>query len=204
MKRILAMVLVAPLAALAQGKVEEKKAEQLREIERGFFLGVNGGLWATIAPPAGAGSKAPFLSGQALQVEMGFDIGERVSPAIFFVGAATSRAGSDYTGLSTMGAASGDFSLMIPGATAKIRLVGFADSQEVQRLWVYARVSAGFVLYSPAVLIPKNDVLISAGPGLEYFTRLRHLSIGVEANFHFMALTSSLGFSVLPSVRYAF
>ena len=53
-------------------------------------------------------------------------------------------------------------------------------------------------------LLPTLDVMISGGAGIEYFTRLRHFVIGVEANFNFMALTQSVGFSVLPTVKYAF
>jgi hypothetical protein len=53
-------------------------------------------------------------------------------------------------------------------------------------------------------LLPTIDVLVTAGPGLEYYTRLRHLVIGVEANFNFMALTQSVGFSTLLTVKYAF
>lgn len=196
---------LASSVGFAQSKtVEDKRAITFNEIERGFFFGANGGFWATILPPAAAGGARPFLGGQAVQLEMGFDIGERVSPALFFLGAATNRAGSDYKGLSTGSSLSGDFSMIVPGVTAKIRLVGLSDSQHVQRSWLYARVSAGYVFYSPTALIPKSDVLISAGPGIEYFTRLRHFSIGIEANLNFLAMTGSVGFSILPTVRYAF
>ncbi len=186
--------------------VEDKRvATQFNEIERGFYLGGNGGFWATISPPARAGGKRPFLGGQAVSLEAGVDIGERVSIGLFFLGASTNRAGSDYTGLSTAEVpASGDFGMIVPGITGKLRLVGFADSQQIKRSWVYARVSAGYVFYSPSALIPQSDVLISVGPGFEYFTRLRHFSIGVEANFNYLALTSSVGFSIFPTVRYAF
>ncbi len=183
--------------------LEDRKAVTFNEIERGFFLGANGGFWGTILPP-GTGNR-PFLGGQAVQVEIGYDVGERVSPALFFIGAATSRAGSDYKGLSTAeNPASGDFGMLVPGVTAKIRIVGFTDSQEVRRTWLYARASVGYVIYSPTALIPRADVLLSVGPGVEYFTRLRHFSIGVEANVNILALTASVGFSILPTVRYAF
>lgn len=196
---------IASSVGFAQAKtVEDKRTTTtFNEIERGFYLGANGGFWATIAPPARAGEPRPFLGGQAVQVELGYDIGERVSAGLFFLGAATNRAGSDYKGLSTT-KNSGDYGMIVPGVTAKIRLVGFADNQNVKRSWFYVRVAAGYVFYSPTALIPQADVLISAGPGIEYFTRLRHFSIGVEANLNFMALTSSVGFSILPTVRYAF
>ena len=65
-------------------------------------------------------------------------------------------------------------------------------------------MGGGFVLYQPKSLLPGADVLVFAGPGIEYFTRLRHFSIGFEADFIFMALSQSFGFTVTPMLRYAF
>jgi len=212
-------VLLASSLAAAQGKpLEDRKAITYNEIERGLFFGVSAGFWGTINPPAGAMSAQYFSPGQAALVEIGFDIGERVSPALFFL-ATSNRMGSDYTGtVRTCGAGgardctsgespqavrSGDFGSIAPGVGARIRIAGFKDSQEVTRTWFYARVGGAFVVYQPAALISQPDVLLFAGPGLEYFTRLRHFSIGVDANFNFGALTQSVGFSVLPFVRYA-
>jgi hypothetical protein len=204
-------LLVASLAlgtvAFAQGKpLEDRKAITYNEIERGFFFGVSGGFWGTINPPAGTGSAQYFSPGQAALLEIGYDIGERVSPALFFL-ATSNRMGADYTGLvrDMAGGAvrSGDYGSIAPGVGARIRIVGLKDSQEVTRTWFYARVGGAFMLYQPTTLINTPDVLLFAGPGLEYFTRLRHFSIGLDANFNFMALTQSVGFSVLPFVRYA-
>jgi len=203
---LIAWFVVTSSLAFAQnaaGKLEDKKGANYNEIERGFFFEARGGFNGVINPPARSGSASYFSTGQAIGIDVGFDIGERVSPAIFFL-ASSNRMGSDYTGLSTTGAASGDFSAMTPGAAVKVRLVGFADQQEVKRTWLYLRGGAGVTFYSPAALLPTIDVLVTAGPGLEYYTRLRHLVIGVEANFNFMALTQSVGFSTLLTVKYAF
>jgi hypothetical protein len=190
-------------AQSAAPRLEDKKALKYNEIERGFFFEGRGGFFGVINPPALPGGRTYFSAGQAIGLDMGFDIGERVSPSIFLL-ASSNRMLSDYTGLNTTGAASGDFGAMIPGAAVKVRLVGLADSQEVQRTWIYLRAAGGVVFYSPPSLLPTLDVLISGGAGIEYFTRLRHFVIGVEANFNFMALTQSVGFSVLPTVKYAF
>ncbi|MEW5738107.1 MAG: adventurous gliding motility protein CglE [Myxococcota bacterium] len=191
-------------AAFAQAKpLEDKKGVSFNEIERGFFFEARGGFWSIVNPPTTSGGTTYFSPGLAAQVDMGFDIGERVSPSIFLL-AATNSMKSDYTGLSANGTVSGDFSTLAPGAQVKVRIVGFNDSQDVQRTWIYARGGAAVVFYSPSSLLPTMDVLITAGPGVEYFTRLRHFSIGIEANFNFMVLTQSIGFSVLPTVKYAF
>lgn len=189
--------------AQAAPKVEDKKAVKFNEIERGFFFEGRGGFYGIINPPVLSGGRSEFSAGQAIGVDVGFDIGDRVSPSIFFL-ASSNRAQSFYTGLSTTGAASGDFSAMMPGAAVKIRLVGFDDSQEVKRTWIYVRAGAGVVLFSPQSLLPNIDVLVTAGPGIEYHTRLRHFTIGLEANFNFLALTQTIGFSVFPTVKYAF
>ena len=215
------LVVLAPSLVFAQAKeLKEKPAAALNEIEHGFYIGLTGGFWALINPPANRtvltsdgttvpGSTQPVSLGQTAQVELGWNFGERLSVGIFVQGTAN-RAGSDYTGKSqdpmNKGAptASGDFTTVIPGAAARIGILGFADSQEVKRGWLYARVGAGFVLYQPKALLPGPDVLIFAGPGFEYFTRLRHFSVGLEADFVFMALNAAFGFSVTPMLRYVF
>ncbi len=187
----------------APPKLEDKKAITYNEIERGFFFEGRGGFWGVINPPTLAGGFTEFSGGQAIGLDLGIDIGERISPSLFLL-ASANRMSSRYTGLSTTGAASGDFGAIIPGAAIKVRLLGFKDSQEVDRTWIYLRGGAGVAFYSPNSLLPGIDLLVTAGAGLEYFTRLRHFVIGLEANFNFMALTQSLGFSVLPTVKYAF
>ena len=152
-------------------------------------MGISAGFWSLINPPANTsvtlndgsvvpGSKQYFSAGQTAQMELGYDFGERLSVGIF-VQATANRAPVDYTGKSQntvngAPAASGDFTAVIPGANVRIGIIGFNDSQEVKRAWFYVRVGAGFVLYQPKDLLPGPDVLIFAGPGLEYFTRLRH------------------------------
>jgi hypothetical protein len=207
--RFFSLVLCAASVAFGADKspdakvtTDDKKGVQINEIERGFYFEARGGYWATFNPPTLTGGKSYFSSGQAVELDMGFDIGERFSPSLFLL-ATGNRMGSDYTGYSN-GIASGDYGSFIPGVGLKVRLVGFKDAQEVERTWFYVRVGAGVMFYSPSALINKLDVLVNAGPGIEYFTKLRHFSIGLEANFNFMALTSSFGFSVLPMVKYSF
>lgn len=208
------LVVLGSWGALAQGKeVKDKPAVVVNEIEHGFYIGVTAGFWALVNPPAGPGSTQPFSTGQTAQMELGFDFGERLSVGIF-VQATSNKASSTYTGKSQDPArlalgevvpqASGDFTSVIPGANVRIGIIGFNDSQEVKRSWLYLRAGAGFVLYQPKKLLPGPDVLVFAGPGIEYFTRLRHFSIGFEADFVFMALNQSFGFQITPMLRYAF
>jgi hypothetical protein len=200
-------VLVVPTLARAQqsssasNPVKDREAETFDEIERGLYFSVGGGPFFLVNPPASQGPR-PFSSGQMAQVEVGYDIGERLSVGLFVMGAAN-RAGSDYIGNSG-GAASGDFSSLVPGATLRAHLVGFADSQEVKRTFIYARAGAGLALFSPKLLLPDSDILVFAGPGVEYYTRLRHFSVGIEVTGSYLVSSGSVGFAVTPNLRYAF
>ena len=98
-----------PWRRLAQGRRQEGR--QLSGNERGLFFEARGGFNGIINPPALTGLAQYFRAWPGDRHRPGFDIGERVSPAIFFL-AAANRMGIDYTGYSTTGAASGDFSAM--------------------------------------------------------------------------------------------
>ena len=203
--------LLASTSLAAEGGVtREKQAAPLSEIERGFFFEARGGFWATVSPPGqsvtpgGTMGAAGFSPGQAAEIDLGVDIGERVSLALSLLGA-FNRNGSDYLGLATTPrTATGDYSALVPGASAKIRIVGFPDEQGVSRTWLYVRLAGGAVFYSPKDLLPKLDALVTGGFGIEYFTRLRHFSVGLEANVNVALLTTTFGFSVLPTLKYSF
>ncbi|MBI3185604.1 MAG: adventurous gliding motility protein CglE [Myxococcales bacterium] len=204
----LALALLASFAASAQEAAaplaKDKEAITFEEIERGFYFGVNAGGWFLGNLPMTAPSRQPnpFSPGQAAWVEVGMDIGDRLSAGVFLLGSAN-RAGAEYTGKSK-GIASGDFSAIIPGVTVRGNLVGFNDSQEVRRTWVYVRGGAGYGMFTPQPLIPDGEVLIFAGPGVEYYTRLRHFSINIEVTGLFLLPDASWGFALTPGIRYAF
>jgi hypothetical protein len=204
MKAFRPFVVCAALAipALANAQAAgDRPAETFNEIERGLYFSVFGGPSFIVNPPASEGPR-PFSSGQMAQVEVGVDIGERLSLGLFVLGS-SNRAGSDYVGNSG-GTASGDFSMLVPGAVVRAHLVGFADVQEVKRTWIYVRAGAGYALFRPKQLLPDPDILVFAGPGLEYYTRLRHFSVGIEVTGSFLVKSQSFGFAVTPNLRYAF
>ncbi len=204
---VAAVALLSSGAAFAQEKgvgsaLKDKEAVTFNEIERGFFLGVGGGPFILLSPPSSTGSAAKLSPGQQATVMIGADLGERLSLAGFFMGT-VNRAGSDYVGKST-GSASGDYSAIVPGATLTANLVGFADVNEVKRTWVYFRAGAGFMMFSPKQLLPDPDILVFGGPGVEYYTRLRHFSVGIEVTGNFLLNSGAFGFSLTPNLRYAF
>lgn len=180
----------------------ERPAVQYSEIERGFHFGLSSGGWFILAAPSDR-SVRPFSSGQSVQFSLGVDLGSRLAVDLFLL-ASGNRAGSDYTGFAKPGVASGDFYGLTPGLDARIYLLGFDDSQDVTRTWLYLRLGAGALFTFPSALRPNMDVIAFGGPGVQYFTRLRHFAIGLDATFNFYVLTQSMGFAVTPFVKYAF
>jgi hypothetical protein len=200
MRALLLTVLLLPSFALAQAKTLKDKEEiKFNEIERGFTMGGAAGYWSFFNAP---GSNRPYAGGITARLDIGYDFGERVVGGIMLQ-VASNHAGSDYTG-TTGSSASGDFSELMPGISVKVNLVGFNDNQDVKRLWVYVRGSAAAGLYFPKTLIDKFDLMVQGGAGIEYFTKLRHFALGLEANFVLMALTGTFGLTVTPTLRYSF
>jgi hypothetical protein len=196
------LLLATSSASLGQGKVlKDKEAVTFNEVERGFYLGVHAGPWFLVNAPANSGPR-PFSSGMMAQVELGFDLGERLSLGVFVMGT-NNRAGADYLGNSN-GRASGDFSSLVPGAVVRASLLGLPDSQQINRTWIYLRGGAGFVMFSPKSLLPDSDIMVFAGPGVEYYTRLRHFSIGLELSGAYLLTSGTVGFTISPNLRYAF
>jgi hypothetical protein len=192
-----------PLAAEAQEAappIKEREVTQLVEIEHGFYFRGSGGAFFLNSLPATQGPR-PFSTGQMAQIELGFDLGERFSIGVFVMGTAN-RAGSDYIGNSG-GSASGDVSGIIPGAAARFSLIGFSDSNDVKRTWLYVRGGIGYARFYPSALMPP-DAWVFAGPGIEYFTRIRHFSIGFEVNASYLLKSKTFGFALAPNLRYAF
>src|SRR5262249_45735690 len=156
-------------------------------------------FWMFFNAPGGSFSNStrPASIGQTIRLDIGVDIADRVVAGVMLQ-AASNRASSDYLGTTGV-SASGDFSELLPGVSVKVNLVGINDSQDVQRLWLYLRAAAAAGLYFPKSLIDKFDIMIQGGPGIEYYTKLRHFAVGFELSFVFMALTQTIGMSA-PTV----
>jgi hypothetical protein len=194
---------VIPAAARAQEAaplLKERESPPLSEVERGFYFRGAGGAFFLSSLPATQGPK-PFSAGQMAQVELGGDLGEHLSLGVFVMGT-SNRAGSDYIG-SSGGSASGDVAAIIPGASVRLSIVGISDANDVKRTWFYARGGAGYAKFYPTVLVPA-DFLLFAGPGIEYFTRIRHFSIGFEVSGSYLVKSKTFGFALAPNLRYAF
>jgi hypothetical protein len=231
MKRTLAAIgwmLALPAAGWAQesttatsAPTKDKEATAFKEIERGFTISVGGGPYFLASAPcpqkscyADGSSGAPFSSGQAARVEIGYDIGARpaggeeqapLATVSLFLQGTTNRASSDYTGKQDpANPASGDFTSLIPGVNARFNLVGFPDSQDIRRVWIYVKAGAGYVVFQPSLLLPYSDIFLTGAAGVDYYTHLRHFSVGLELSASYLINSSSFGFALIPNLRYAF
>lgn len=194
------LVAIAPLAAFGQAP-GDKPAETFREVERGIFLGASAGPFFIFNPPATDPAQRKLSPGQNGTLEVGIDLGELASLSVFAMVTAN-RADSSYTGTSG-GSYSGDFSSLVPGASVRVNLLGLADANQTRRTFFYLRGGAGYAIFSPSKLLGP-DLLVFAGPGVEYYTRLRHFSIGVEVTGTVLVGSLAFGVAVTPSLRYAF
>jgi hypothetical protein len=194
--------------SLAAAPLLEKEAP-IDEVERGFYLGADVGLSFLSGLPAKAGTPSPSSAGMMLRLEAGYDIGRYLTVSLFGAFAAYS-AGSDYVGYS-QGNASGAFTQLIPGLALRFNALGFADGQGVQRTWLYVKAGAGWAFFQPSALFTITPATSSysafyafAGVGVQYYTHLRHFSIGLEVDASFLGKSNEWGFQVTPNIRYAF
>lgn len=201
---------LAPVAARAQATAPVLASAEapVDEVERGVFFGLDVGPSFLTGAPAPSGTNSPFSTGATLRLEVGLDIGRFVSLSLFFAGT-NYGANSDYVGASG-GNASGDFSSISGGLAVRWNAIGFADSQGVQRTWLYLKAAAGYALLKPNALFSPDptssygSILVFGGPGVQYYTRLRHFSVGVEVVASYLLKPKTFGFAVTPNLRYAF
>jgi hypothetical protein len=124
---------------------------------------------------------------------VGYDVTEQVALSIFALGA-NAQAGSSY----------GAFDLGVIGGDLRFAFPGSRDRNGVERLHFYLHARGGWVVTRPAGLFGSNDLLVAGGPGVEYFTRLRHFSLGLAADGLWLTRAGVAGISIAPSVRYTF
>ncbi len=205
---------IAPALALAQSQAPgaapllEKEAP-VDEVERGFYLGADVGVSFLGGLPAAPGTPSPSSWGLMLRLEAGYDIGRYFTVSLFGAFAAYG-AGSEYIGFSN-GVASGAFTQLIPGLAVRFNAIGFADGQGVQRTWLYVKAGAGWAFFQPQALFTPTPATSSysafyafAGLGVQYYTHLRHFSIGLEVDGTYLGKSNEWGFMVTPNIRYAF
>lgn len=205
MKRILlAFVLLSPLAAAAQDAApalqEDPRAARFNEVERGFFVGFETGYLRLFDTPTADPAKFPYAgkgggaaSGLVVGTSVGVELGRHVAVSLVALGG-NEKASVDY----------GAFSILALGGDLRLSLLGTRDRNGLDRFYLYVHGRGAFARTYPEGLFGNDEVLVSGGPGIEYFTRLRHFSVGLAADYVYAVNAGASGFSVYPTLRYTF
>ena len=97
------------------------------------------------------------------------------------------------------GKTTGDVAAIAPGLGLRFAFV------TTERLFVFARAGGGYALWFPSDLTgATGSIHVDGGLGLEYYTKLRHVSVGVEADFQALLAPTAFGISVYPTLKYTF
>jgi hypothetical protein len=201
---LLATALLLGAPALAQEAAptlqEDPRAARFRDVERGFFVGFEAGylgvLDAPVADPVrypGAGDSGGSAGGLLVGLNAGVEIGPRIALSLFAMG-----------GSQTADPSYGAFDVFAGGADVRVALLSWRDLNGHARLLAYLHARGGYALSRPEGLFGTDDIFVGGGPGIEYFTRLRHFSLGIAADYVRWIDTGANGYAVYPTVRYSF
>jgi hypothetical protein len=200
----LAAALAAPGAALAQDAApalqEDPRAPKFRDVERGFFVGFELGYLELLDTPTAdpeafpyAGDSGGAAGGMIVGVNAGVDLGSRVAVSLYGSGG-SNEADVNY----------GSFSLYSAGLDLRVSLLGRRDRNGFERFFVYAHGRGGYAKSWPSGLFADDDIVVAGGVGVEYFTRLRHFSVGAAADYVRATKAGANGFAIYPTLRYTF
>jgi len=201
---VAALALAASGAARAQdagpASLEDPRAAKFADVERGVFIGMEAGGLMLFKTPTADRAKFPVAGegggssrGVVVGLVAGVDLGSTVALSAFALGT-SQRASIDY----------GAFDLLAAGLDLKVAFWKRADRNGWNRLFLYGHVRGGYALTHPEGLFGDSDVLVAAGLGVEYFTQLRHFSVGLQVDGVYALSAGAPGLSVSPIVRYTF
>jgi hypothetical protein len=200
----LALLVIAasvPARAEEAGTVQEKP-RALNEVEHGFNTGGQFGVLFLDAPGTNGGLAVGTVAG----VSVGFDITSWIGIELFLLSGAV-VAPNEYAGLSG-GTVTGDFTVFLPGGEVKVHVPLGSDSNGVNRLYLDLGAGLGALFPRPTDLIVKGPLTAGKGDlGIEYFTHLRHLSLGLRVDGFIAPVPSSsslAAFGISPFIRYSF
>jgi len=202
---VLAALALLPGLARAQEAAppmpENPRAPRYNEVERGFFATMEVGYWhlfktRVLDParyPVAAGSGHGAANGPVVALTLGYDITPRIAASVFAMG-----------GFEQANVSYGAFDILAAGADVRVSLIALADANKVDRVFFYLHGRGGYAITYPKGLFGNNDIFVAGGPGVEYYTHLRHFSVGLSADFTYLTRSSAAGFSITPTVRYTF
>jgi hypothetical protein len=203
-RKLAAVLLLVPALALGQDSApqlqEDPRVAKFDDVERGFFVGFEAGYLGFADTPTADKAKYPLAGdsggssgGLLVGATVGVDLGKRVSVAIVAQGG-NQKAGPNY----------GAFNLLSLGGDVRVAVKGWLDRNDWPRTFLYVHARGGYARTTPEGLFGTSDVVIAGGPGIEYFTKLRHFSVGAALDAVYATKATALGYALYPTVRYTF
>jgi hypothetical protein len=201
----LAVAVAAPGPARAQDAAppleENPRAAHFNDVERGWFVGFEAGylsyLQTRVADPAAHGYTRGTSGGKSgglhLALNIGRDFTHRLAVSLFGQGD-IEKGGPNY----------GAFSVYAGGLDVRYAFYGKKDRNDWERFFLYVHARGGYAQTYPKGLFGTTDTIVQAGPGFEYFTRLRHFSVGASVDYVRALKAKANGFAIYPTVRYTF
>jgi hypothetical protein len=210
---VLVTLLASTTGALAQEKSsnaetpragEEVKGDtrvvEIDEVERGLSLGVDYGP-VYYLPLEGAGmlNLNPTATSPSTRVgiRVAYDVLNNIAVDGFVLG--TFSTGVIDLDDVRAGKTTGDIALIAPGVGVRFAFI------TTERVFAYARAGVGYALWFPQELAgAAGSVHTDASLGVEYYTKLRHVSVGVEADVQALLSPMVIGIHVYPTLKYTF
>lgn len=179
---------------------EDPRAPRFSEVEHGLFTALETGWFAFFKTPVADRARHPYAgtgggtaTGWLAGARLGYELGERFAAAVFVLGGNASASPSY-----------GAFDVLSVGGDLRAVLLRGADRQGVDRLLLYLHGRAGWLGTRPLGLFGSSGLLLGGGPGVEYFTRLRHFSVGLAIDGLYAIPAGAPGLAVAPTVTYTF
>ncbi|MFO7155103.1 MAG: adventurous gliding motility protein CglE [Pseudomonadota bacterium] len=197
---ILAVCIVLPAWAGAQS------VTKLADVERGLWAASHAGAVYYLDLPGENGSSA---LGSLIGIEVGYDLLDVLQIGLLAWGQSVG-APADYRGITDDDldprGARGDFQTMMFGAGLRWAPIRLADDNGIERTFFFLRAAGGATISRPRGILDEEGFFALAGLGVEYFTHLRHFSVGVEVDW--LGLLGELGqahaITLLPHLKYTF
>jgi hypothetical protein len=179
---------------------ENPRAAHFNDVERGWFIGFEAGYLGLLETPTAeparhpyAGSSGGNAGGLHIGVQLGRDLSSKLSVALVGEGG-NERARVSY----------GAFSIYSAGLDVRYAYYSRRDRNDWERFFLYVHGRGGYAVTYPKGLFGTNDIVVHLGPGIEYFTRLRHFSVGASLDYVRAIKAKANGFAIYPTVRYTF
>lgn len=173
--------------------VGESKVAKIHRVERGLFFNVDWGPYFQV-PVMFPQETCLTCVGTQIGVRVGYDILNNLELDLFYRGSFAEFVKA-YDRVN-----SGDIAGYYTGLGLRFSYI------TTERFHATVRLGGGVSFVAPKELMAGNWIVptADAAAGVEYFTKLRHFSVGAEISTLAYIYPFSIGFSVLPTAKYTF